>query len=91
MSLLGFVTVLEIPLMWIPETILFVSEAPHTLWFIFANPMVDNARQIATFLWVFLVSLIALNNAHKISLLRSAVVTMVGFVPMAFVALTCIR
>jgi hypothetical protein len=91
LALLGFVTILQIPLMWIPETIIFISGTPHTLWFIFGNPFVDNLRQVATFIWALLVSIIAVKSAHQIPLLKSTVATLVGFIPMTFVALTYIR
>jgi hypothetical protein len=77
--------------MWIPETIIFISGTPQTLWFIFGNQLVDNLRHVITFIWMLLVSMIAVKNAHQIPLLKSAAATLVGFIPMTFVALTYIR
>ena len=91
LALLGFITILQIPLMWIPETIIFITGTPQTLWFIFGNPFIDSLRQVATFIWVLFVSIIAVKNAHRIPLIKSTAATLVGFIPMTFVALTYIR
>ncbi|TLN02139.1 hypothetical protein FDZ71_13250, partial [bacterium] len=90
-ALLSFVTVVQIPLMWIPETILFVSGSREILWFVFGNPLVDSMRQTVTFVWILCVSVVAVKNAHRLSPLSSAAAALVGFAPMTFVALTYIR
>ncbi len=85
LALIGFVTIAQIPLFWIPETIIFIVGID------FLIPLIHNIRHIITFLWIFILSAIAIKVCHKLSNIKTLLTTILAYIPMIIIALTYIR
>jgi hypothetical protein len=85
LALVGFVTMTQIPLFWIPETIIFISCVD------FLPPLIHNLRHIISFLWMFTLSSIAIKFSHNLSNIKTLITTLLAYIPMIIVALTYIR
>ena len=78
--------------MWIPETLLapfLIASGMHTLpW----PEWVENLRIfVFPFIWIFIISTIALSKIHNIQWWKSIIIIIVSFIPMAVIMAVFIR
>jgi hypothetical protein len=87
-ALSAFITVTQIPFFWIPETFMMVFNFFSIL---IANPIINELRHFITFSWMFFLGFLAIRSIHQLDNRKTFLITICGFIPMFFVAITYIR